>query len=73
MNKSTNKPQWHLVTEREHKCEQFEAKPHFPLDMLLMDGVLRCSNIIRSPSLNGTREVYYIYLNKTSRFASSGT
>ena len=41
--------------------------------MLLMDGVVRCTNIIRSPSPNGTREVYYIYLNKTSRFASSGT
>lgn len=38
-----------------------------------MDGVQRCSNIIHSPYLNGTREGYYIYLNKTSRFASSGT
>lgn len=59
--------------ERERTCGWFGAKPHFPLDMLLMEGVLHCSNIIRSPSLDGTREVHYIYLNKTSRSASSGT
>lgn len=50
-----------------------EAKPHFPLGMLLMDGVWHCSNTICSPSLSGTSEVYYIYLNKTRGFGSSGT
>lgn len=68
-----NELQQCLVMEREGECGWLEAKSHLPLVMLLMDGVLRCSNVICSPSLNGTREVYYIYLNKTSHFAGCGS